>query len=124
VAEGIASVIELRPGSAKVDVDPHPDPALVRCTARDALSNLVAVLELAAEGQVRYSAATRWPLSSTVKLVEDVLVAGDYYDVGEPIAAFAWPLLILTGGLAVLTWGDDPLSPPGASRRGKAGVRL
>ena len=124
MAEGIASVIELRPGSAKVDVDPHPDPALVRCTARDALSNLVAVLELAAEGQMRCSAVTRWPLSSTVKLVEDVLVAGDYYDVGEPIAAFAWPLLIHTGGLAVLTRADEPLSPPGASRGGKAGVRL
>jgi hypothetical protein len=124
VAEGIASVIELRPGSAKVDIDPHPDPALVRCTARDALSNLVAVLELAAEGQMRCSAATRWPLFSTVKLVEDVLVAGDYYDVGEPIAAFAWPLLIHTGGLAALTCADEPLSPPGAPRGGKAGVRL
>jgi hypothetical protein len=108
VAEGIASVIELRPGSAKVDVDPHPDPALVRCTARDALSNLVAVLELAAEGQLRFSAATRCPYVSTVKLVEDVLVAGDYYDVGEPIAAFAWPLLVLTGGLVLPARGDDP----------------
>jgi hypothetical protein len=108
VAEGIASVIELRPGSAKVDVDPHPDPALVRCTARDALSNLVAVLELAAEGQLRCSAATRCPLVSTVKLVEDALVAGDYYDVGEPIAAFAWPLLIITGGLAAIAREDDP----------------
>ena len=111
VADGIASVIELRPGSARVDIDPHPDPALVRCTARDALSNLVAVLELAAEGQLRYGAATRCPLVSTVKLIEDVLVAGDYYDVGEPIAAFAWPLLILTGGLALLAWGDGPHGP-------------
>ncbi|HLI40089.1 MAG TPA: hypothetical protein VKV35_00380, partial [Streptosporangiaceae bacterium] len=63
----------------------------VRCTAPDALSNLVAVLELVADGQVRCSAATRRPSAAAVRLVEDVLVAGDYYDGGEPIAAFAWP---------------------------------
>ncbi len=137
MAEGIASVTQLRVGY--VDVD--PDPVLVRCTARDALSNLVAVLELAADGHVRCSAATRSPWVSTVKLVQDVLVAGDYYDAGEPIAAFAWPLLILTGGLAVLVQGDEPHGPsrprregmaredepqssPGFPRGGVAGVRL
>jgi hypothetical protein len=71
----------------------------LRCTAADALSNLVGVLELAADGQVRCSAATRRPFAATVALVEDALVAGDYYD-GEPIASFAWPLLLLVGGLA------------------------
>ena len=81
---------------------------LVRCTAPDALSNLVAVLELAADGQLRCSAATRRPLTATVRLVEDVLVAGDYYDGarrdgahragGEPIAAFAWPMLLQAAG--------------------------
>ena len=44
-------------------------------------------------------AATRRPLAAgTVRLVEDALVAGDYYDRptggGEPIAAFAWPMLL------------------------------
>jgi hypothetical protein len=83
-------------------------PVLVRCTAPDALSNLIAVLELAADRQLRCSAATRRPFSATVRLVEDVLVAGDYYDHsdrqdgGEPIAAFAWPLLLQAGGLARL----------------------
>jgi len=85
---------------------------LVRCTAPDALSNLVAVLELTADGQIRCSAATRRPLTATVRLVEDALVAGDYYDSadreaahhdrGEPIAAFAWPMLLQAGGLARL----------------------
>jgi hypothetical protein len=78
------------------------DPALVRCTASDALSNLVAVLELTADDQLRYNATTRRPSAATVKLVEDVLVAGDYYDAGEPIASFAWPLLIWAGDLARL----------------------
>jgi len=78
-----------------------PSASLVhlRCTAADALSNLVGVLELTADGQVRCSPATRRPFASTVALVEEVLVAGDYYD-GEPIASFAWPLLLQVGGLA------------------------
>jgi len=111
VAERIATVTELRPGYAGVDVD--PDPVAVRCTAPDALSNLVAVLELAADGQLRCSAASRCPSVSAVKLIEDVLVAGDYYEGGEPIAAFAWPLLILTGGLAQLAGNRLELTPKG-----------
>jgi hypothetical protein len=88
-------------------------PVLVRWTAPDALSNLVSVLELAADGQLRYSATTRRPTAATVKLVEDALVAGDYYDSGEPIAAFAWPLLIQVGGLARLNAPRLELSPRG-----------
>jgi hypothetical protein len=75
-------------------------PVLLRCTAPDALSNLVAVLELTADQQIRCSAATRSPLAATARLVEDVLVAGDYYDDGDPIAAIAWPVLLQVGGLA------------------------
>ena len=101
---------------------------LVRCTAPDALSNLVAVLELTADGQMRCSAATRRPLTATVRLVEDALVAGDYYDgadletahhgsvhhdAGEPIAAFAWPMLLQAGGLARLAGTGLELTPRG-----------
>ena len=104
---------------------------LVRCTAPDALSNLVAVLELTADGQMRCSAATRRPLTATVRLVEDALVAGDYYDGadlrprtahhgtgahrdgGEPIAAFAWPMLLQAGGLARLAGTGLELTPRG-----------
>jgi hypothetical protein len=101
---------------------------LVRCTAPDALSNLVAVLELTADGQMRCSPATRRPLTATVRLVEDALVAGDYYvgadpeaahRVGvqharsEPIAAFAWPMLLQAGGLARLAGTGLELTPRG-----------
>jgi hypothetical protein len=128
VTQGTASVTEERAAGV------GSGPVLVRWTAPDALSNLVAVLELAADGQIRYGAAGRQPTVATVKMVEDVLVAGDFYDRGEPIAAFAWPLLIRIGGLAVLTRGDDcsytrggstPPDPPGRPpRRAMAGTRL
>ena len=80
----------------------QPAPVFLRYTAADALSNLIAVLELTADGQLRCRAAGRQPYAATVRLVEDTLVAGDYYDGGEPIAAYAWPILLLTGGLARL----------------------
>ncbi len=116
MAERTASVTEKRAAHADVS------PVLIRCTAPDALSNLVAVLELGADGQLGCSAATRRPSAATVKLVEDVLVAGDFYGAREPIAAFAWPLLIQMGGLAVLARGDDPPARP--PRGGMAGTRL
>ncbi|HME67834.1 MAG TPA: hypothetical protein VKG61_23295 [Streptosporangiaceae bacterium] len=107
MAEGISSVTKERAAAADAR------PVLARWTAPDALSNLVSVLELAADGQVRYSASTRRPTAATVKLVEDVLVAGDFYDSGEPIAAFAWPLLIQVGGLGRLASTRLELSPRG-----------
>jgi len=107
VAEGIASVTKERATAADAR------PVLARWTAPDALSNLVSVLELVADGQVRYSASARRPTAATVKLVEDVLVAGDFYDSGEPIAAFAWPLLIQVGGLGRLASTRLELSPRG-----------
>ncbi len=94
------------------------DTVFLRCTAPDALSNLVAVLELTADGQMRCSAAARRPFTATVRLVEDALVAGDYYDgadrhEGEPIAAFAWPMLLQAGGLARLAGTRLELTPRG-----------
>jgi hypothetical protein len=88
-------------------------PVLIRRTAPDALSNLVAVLELAADDQLRCSAATRRPFRATVDLVEDALVGGDYYDDGESIAAFAWPLLLQAGGLARLAGTELELTARG-----------
>ncbi|MGH3191485.1 MAG: hypothetical protein ACRDPY_42075 [Streptosporangiaceae bacterium] len=92
-----------------------PARPLVRCTAPDALSNLVAVLELVADGQVGYSAITRRPSAASVRLVEDVLVAGDFYDAGEPISAFAWPLLLQAGGLGQLAGTRLELTARGAA---------
>jgi hypothetical protein len=123
------------PGPAQLRASVFPrGPVLVRHTGPDALSNLVAVLELAADGQLRCGAATRRPLTATVRLVEDALVAGDYYDRadrdradrgdhhdrdhhdgadGQPIAAFAWPMLLQAGGLARLAGTTLELTPRG-----------
>jgi hypothetical protein len=105
------------PGPALLRASVFPrGPVTVRGTGPDALSNLIAVLELAADGQVRCRAATRRPLAATVRLVEDVLVAGDYYDrrdEGEPIAAFAWPMLLQAGGLVRLAGSRLELTPRG-----------
>lgn len=90
--------IGITDGRADTEVGPSASLVHLRCTAADALSNLVGVLELAADGRVRLSAATRRPFAATVALVEDALVAGDYYE-REPIASFAWPLLLQVGGL-------------------------
>ncbi len=104
-----------RPAHLRASAFP-PGPVTVRGTGPDALSNLVAVLELAADGQLRGAAATRRPLTATVRLVEDALVAGDYYDRredGEPIAAFAWPMLLQAGGLARFAGTRLELTPRG-----------
>ncbi len=110
------------PGPPLLRVPAFPaGPVLIRCTAADALSNLVAVLELAADGRLRCAAATRRPLAATIRLVDDALVAGDYYgdpesdpgEDGEPIAAFAWPMLLQAGGLARLTGSVLELTPRG-----------
>jgi hypothetical protein len=113
VAERTIGIID---GRADTEVGPSASLVRLRCTAADALSNLVGVLELAADGQVRCSAATRRPFAATAALVEDVLVAGDYYE-GEPIASFAWPLLLQVGGLARRTGTTLELTP-----RGKAAL--
>jgi len=77
------------------------DDTEVREGAHAALSNLVAVLDLADRGQIKCSEKTRRPAATSVEAVARVLQGGDFYrdESLGPIAAFAWPLLIQVGGL-------------------------
>ncbi|MCZ4537441.1 helicase-associated domain-containing protein [Gordonia terrae] len=94
---------------ADVGID---DGAQVRSTEQEALANVRAVLELCASGQLKCSAKTARPSAATVKTVASHLVNGDFY-VDEAIAAFAWPLLVQSAGLAKLDGTRLTLTPKG-----------
>jgi hypothetical protein len=72
-----------------------------RHTESEALTNVAALLQLCAAGKLRCSEKTHRPSAVTVRTVAGALVAGDFY-ADEPIASFAWPLLLQAGGLARL----------------------
>lgn len=79
------------------------DPGVtVRLTEHEAIPNVRIVLELCASGSLRCSDKTRRPTGASVSGVALLLAAGDFYP-HEPIAAYAWPLLVQAGGLAELT---------------------
>ena len=77
-----------------------PD-ATVRHTGAQAPANLRKVLALVSRGKLKCSATSQRPSEITVRMVQEVLTGGDYYE-DEDIAGFAWPLLLLSGGLALL----------------------
>lgn len=99
---------------------------------------VLAVLRLVDAGKVAVSEATRWPTAAGVRAVSALLDGGDFYadtpdvktkkkadkddgdgDVWEPdedpgpIRAFAWPLLLQAGGLAVRSGKRLALSKSG-----------
>jgi hypothetical protein len=90
----------------------------VRPTAAQAQANLHAVLHLVAAGRLRCSETTRRPAAATVAAIAEVLDGGDFYP-SEPIAAFAWPLLLQAGGLAELAGGRLQLTDRGRAALAK-----
>ncbi|GAA3888736.1 hypothetical protein GCM10022243_62040 [Saccharothrix violaceirubra] len=98
-------------------------PEQVRFTEEEALANLRAVLELCAAQKVKCSDKTRRPSAATVRTVGAHLVGGDFYD-DEPIAAFAWPLLLQAGGLATLDGTCLRLTPKGRAALGKPSAEV
>jgi hypothetical protein len=90
----------------------------VRQTEPEALANLTAVLQLCAAGKLRCSEKTHRPSAATVRSIADVLVAGDFYP-DEPIASFAWPLLLQAGALARLDGTRLALTPKGRKALGQ-----
>src|SRR4051794_9988119 len=93
-------------------------PEQIRPTALEAQSSLHAVLQLVATGRLRCSQTTRRPAAATVTAIAGVLDGGDFYS-DEPIAAFAWPLLVQAGGLAELAGGRLQLTDRGRAALAK-----
>ncbi|HXL20579.1 MAG TPA: helicase-associated domain-containing protein [Streptosporangiaceae bacterium] len=84
----------------------------VRLTEQEALLNLRTVLELCAAAEVRCSEKTHRPSAATVRTLGSHLAHGDFYH-DDPIASFAWPLLIQAGGLARIEGGRLQLTANG-----------
>lgn len=84
----------------------------VRCTEQEAQANLLAVLQLCAAGKLRCSQKTHRPGAATVAAVAEILQDGDFCP-ADPIAAFAWPLLLQAGGLTELASGKLALTTRG-----------
>lgn len=87
-------------------------------TEQEAFDNLRAVLELCAAGQVKCSDKTSRPSAATIRALTAHLAHGDFYP-DEPIAAFAWPLLLQAGGLAAREGTRLHLTPKGRAALGK-----
>jgi hypothetical protein len=107
----------VRGGAADADEDCR----VVRSTEAEALANVLAVLQLCGAGRLRCSEKTQRPAAATVAAVAEVLAGGDFY-AAEPIAAFAWPLLVQAGGLAELAGGRLQLTAKGRAALGRPAV--
>jgi hypothetical protein len=106
-------------GANKIpNADQAADDATVRLTQAEALANVLAVLQLCGAGKLRCSEKTQRPAAATVAGVAEVLARGDFYST-EPIAAFAWPLLIQAGGLAELAGSRLQLTTKGRAALGR-----
>jgi hypothetical protein len=84
----------------------------VRLTELEALANLRTVLELCAAGALRCSDKTSRPSAATMRTLAEHLADGDFY-ADDPIAAFAWPLLVQAGDLAAIEGGRLRLTAKG-----------
>ena len=90
----------------------------VRLTEREVLRDLPAVLRLCDSGRLRCSEKTKRPAAAAVALVTESLSGGDFYR-DEAIAAYAWPLLVQSGGLAEISGGKLRLTTRGRAALGQ-----
>jgi hypothetical protein len=92
-------------------------------TEQEAMLNLRAVLELCAAGELRCSEKTSRPSAATIRTVAEHLVHGDFYT-DEPIASFAWALLLQASGLAKLDGTRLQLTPKGRAALSKPAAEV
>jgi len=116
------------PPPAPLKLKTYPEPFEVaeqtlRLTERDALQELAVMLRTIERERVQVSEKTALPSAAAMRLLAGKLSRGDYYPVEEapppyectigPIKAFAWPMLLQAGGLAVRSGSRLALSPAG-----------
>ena len=110
-AEWALTYTELDPKTRKKSVYRKPMPITHRLTERAAIHDLKAVLRLIDAGKLAVSDKTGQPGIVALRTVDALLLGGDFYDDGiykeedqkiGPIKAFAWPMLVQGGKLAVL----------------------
>lgn len=123
-----ASLLAFVPIPADVRLDsfdtlPGGEGLTERLTEREALHEVVVMLRTFEQARLTVSEKTALPASSTLKLLAEKLVGGDFYPVVEktdkwdqtigPIKAFAWPMLLQASGLALRAGTRLTLSPSG-----------
>lgn len=95
----------------------------IRLTELEAQLNLCTVLELCAGGELRCSEKTYRPSAATVDTLGAHLTHGDFYR-DEPIASFAWLLLVQAGGLAKVEGGRLWLTAKGRTALRKSSAEV
>ena len=101
-------------------IDDDPD-VTVRLTEPEAIPNVRIVLELCASGRLQCSEKTWRPTAASVTGLALLLAAGEFYP-HEPIAAYAWPLLVQASSLAELAGNRLQLDHPRARSLDSAAV--
>lgn len=99
--------------------EPHgplgePGERRARDTERAAQADLHTVLRMCEAGEIRCSEKTGRASAVSVRSLGSRLVGGDFY-LDDPIAAFAWPLIVQAGGLARVESGRLRLTPKGGA---------
>ena len=108
---------------ANLETPEDAEGLMIRLTEREALQDVVVMLRAIEQTRIPISEKTSLPGIATLRLITEKLAGGDFYpwvekvnkwdqEVG-PIKAFAWPLLLQAGGLALNTGGRLTLSPAG-----------
>jgi hypothetical protein len=95
----------------------------IRPTEREAAQEVVVMLRTIEQARIQVSAKTALPGTAALLLLTEKLAGGDFYPWVEkknkwdqeigPIKAFAWPMLLQAGGLAIRAGGRLALNPAG-----------
>lgn len=100
-----------------------PETLIVRETEREALLEVVVILRIVEQARISVSEKTALPSTAALRFISEKLVGGDFYpyvpktnkwdqEIG-PVKAFAWPMLLQAGALAIRSGGQLVLSPAG-----------